>query len=432
MRRSGLLFALLLLALWPSSAAAAGGGPNRAALVIRYSAEQAQTRCVSFTEPWISGLELLKRGGAVLTVNYNIGLGGAICSINNAGCAFPAQDCFCRCRGASCVYWAYFHGVGGTWQYSDVGASSYQVRDGALEGWSWGEGEYETSGALPPAITFDEICPPPATSTATPTRTPTPTPSAAPSPTATIRPASSEPAPPQVQFTASAVTVAPGTCLVLRWLAWDATTVTLDGAAALAQDQREVCPASSRRYVLTAANVAGQTTREVAVQVTAGPTPPPTPAASAIPSTPTPEARAAQAAAPHPPTLTATVTAAPTVEDAHGRPALREGLAGIEAVVLAQEAPPALPVTPPAAPLTLAGQAARPLPAATARPANGPTATPILLARGGGDNGSPPPAAPERSFQPALLPQYGAYMLTMSLLLAAGWIIARRKLSAPA
>ena len=127
-----------------------------------------QTKCVSFAEPAISGEELLTRSGMTVVLNPNGGFGGAVCSINGYGCAYPTQDCFCKCQGVQCEYWAYYHWTGGAWQYSQVGATGYQVKNGALEGWSWGQGNF-SSGTIPPTVKFEDICTSP---TATPTATP--------------------------------------------------------------------------------------------------------------------------------------------------------------------------------------------------------------------------------------------------------------------
>jgi hypothetical protein len=121
-----------------------------------------QTKCVSFAEPVISGEELLTRSGMTVVINSNSGLGGAVCSINGYGCAYPSQDCFCKCQGVKCEYWAYYHWVGGAWQYSQVGPASYQVKNGALEGWSWGQGNF-SSGTIPPTVKFEDVCTSPTT-----------------------------------------------------------------------------------------------------------------------------------------------------------------------------------------------------------------------------------------------------------------------------
>jgi hypothetical protein len=147
---------LLSLMVWPwASIAAAQEGTNRAALVVRYEDGSIETKCVSFSEPEISGEELFQRSGLTVVMDYNALSGGAVCSIKGIGCS--VQDCFCRCQGSDCQYWAYYHWGDGGWQYSQLGASGYQVKNGALEGWSWGPGNF-SSGTEPPAARFEEIC----------------------------------------------------------------------------------------------------------------------------------------------------------------------------------------------------------------------------------------------------------------------------------
>jgi hypothetical protein len=81
-------------------------------------------------------------------------LGYGVCAIGGEGC--PAgQDCFCECRGSPCAYWVYSHlGPDGSWAISGVGASGWEVRDGDVDGWVWGDGS-----AAPPVVAFEEICP---------------------------------------------------------------------------------------------------------------------------------------------------------------------------------------------------------------------------------------------------------------------------------
>jgi hypothetical protein len=159
-----LLTAMCLLA--GASVARSQGGDHRAGLVIRYADGSVQTQCVAFSEPSITGADLLTRSGLQVTLDRS-GMGGAVCSIAGKGCAFPTQDCFCRCEGLTCEYWAYYHWAGG-WQYSQVGAGGYSLTDGALEGWSWGAGNF-SSGIEPPELSFAEVCPAPVTVTSTTT-----------------------------------------------------------------------------------------------------------------------------------------------------------------------------------------------------------------------------------------------------------------------
>ncbi len=156
------LAGLLMLAAGARPApAAAAGGDHRAALVVRYADGDVQTRCVAFEEPAISGEQLLARSGLDVTLDYNAGLGGAVCSIAGQGCSYPKESCFCRCTGAGCEYWAYFLRTGEGWQYSQQGASGVMVADGDLQGWSWGPGNF-TSGAEPPEVAFADVCGTPA------------------------------------------------------------------------------------------------------------------------------------------------------------------------------------------------------------------------------------------------------------------------------
>jgi hypothetical protein len=153
-----LLPVMLLVAPLP---ALAQGGPHHAGLVVRYADGKVDTACVAFDEATITGEQLLERSPFRPIVNPNGGFGGAVCSINNQGCRFPAEDCFCRCMGTQCEYWAYYLAQGSgsatSWQYSQTGASGVQVRDGDLQGWSWGQGNF-SSGTEPPKIAYADVC----------------------------------------------------------------------------------------------------------------------------------------------------------------------------------------------------------------------------------------------------------------------------------
>jgi hypothetical protein len=159
-RRATFPLAILLFLLLPLMASAQGG-EHRAAMVVRYADGQVQKRCVSFSEASLTGAQLLQRSGLQVIVNPNGSFGGAVCSIDKVGCDFPAKDCFCQCMGAQCEYWAYYHlagsGSAAAWQYSQIGAGAYQVQDGAVEGWSWGTGDF-SKGTEPPKFTFGEVC----------------------------------------------------------------------------------------------------------------------------------------------------------------------------------------------------------------------------------------------------------------------------------
>jgi hypothetical protein len=160
------LVLLLLLAVGAGPALAQTGGgtadpsafvTHRAGLVVRFGDGKVQTACVSFTEPAITGEQLLQRSGFKTIVDSGGALGGAICSLNDQGCRYPSQDCFCRCTGSQCEYWAYYLRQGDAWQYSQAGAAAVKVSDGDLQGWSWGPGNF-SSGTEPPAVAFANVC----------------------------------------------------------------------------------------------------------------------------------------------------------------------------------------------------------------------------------------------------------------------------------
>lgn len=169
---------------------------NRAGLIVQFGDGSTAERCVSFSEDSISGYDVLQRSGLSIVASLDA-MGAAVCKIGDQGC--PAADCFCNFP----EYWSYWHQQGGKWAYGQAGSSGYQVQDGAVEGWRWGQGE-------PPSMrTFEQICssPPTKAPSATYTQLPSPTLSLpsntpitpSPSQTATPLPPSITPSIPPVQ-----------------------------------------------------------------------------------------------------------------------------------------------------------------------------------------------------------------------------------------
>ena len=127
---------------------------NHAGLVIRDQAGELTYAYVAFTEPEISGIELLKRSGvAIVTVGFG-GLGEGVCSIQGEGCA--VGECRRRlCQGPrpDDPFWQSFRQRSpGDWRPEILGASSAIVRDGDVAGWSWTNGEAQL-----PAVTLSEV-----------------------------------------------------------------------------------------------------------------------------------------------------------------------------------------------------------------------------------------------------------------------------------
>lgn len=147
---------------------------HRAGLVVRYGSGEVATACVTFTEPTISGFDLLQQSGLGLIANTDGGA-AAVCKIGKQGCNFPSEPCFCQCQGgAPCQYWSYSQLGPNGWQFSRVGASATRVQPGGVDGWAWGSGSV-ANGAQPPLLGFEQICAVPAAPTTVPATRPRPT-----------------------------------------------------------------------------------------------------------------------------------------------------------------------------------------------------------------------------------------------------------------
>ncbi len=254
------LLLLLLLGTLLLSNSALAGADHHAGLVVRFGNGSVYTECVSFGEDSITGAEVLDR--SALSVITQAGpMGIAVCKIGTEGCNYPAEPCFCKCQGgADCLYWAYYHLKNGKWDYSPVGAGSYYVHDGDVEGWAWGSGTFGSSGAQPPLIPFDSICATPTVAvtatplpsvtpslTAQPTDTPVPPPTATPTPVPTF---TSTPVPFSAFFSAAPDRIAAGGCASLQWDVEGVRAVYLDGAPVTGHEERKVCPRQKTTYTL--------------------------------------------------------------------------------------------------------------------------------------------------------------------------------------
>ena len=118
---------------------------SRAALIVTMPDGSSRQRCVTFNGTSITGFELLQASGLQLETAFDPAMGPAVCQVEGQGC--PSNDCFCSMPD----YWSYWHVDNGEWGYAAVGAGTYQVEDGALEGWSWGD-------SPPIQTSFEEIC----------------------------------------------------------------------------------------------------------------------------------------------------------------------------------------------------------------------------------------------------------------------------------
>jgi hypothetical protein len=185
---------LALVVLLPAIGRAQAEQSNRAGLVIRHGDGRVTTACVSFTEPEISGIDLLERAG-VSYLGLKSSIGAAVCKLDGEGCDYPAEDCFCHCKGIDCIYWVYHHLRDGKWSYSQLSPSRSKLQPGDVDGWAWGSGNNQ-AGAQLPLLSFQEVCAAPANAPSAPTEPQPPTLAAAsPLPPTEAAPASAEIAP---------------------------------------------------------------------------------------------------------------------------------------------------------------------------------------------------------------------------------------------
>ncbi len=139
---------------------------NRAGLVVAYANGAVETRCVTFSEPSITGYELMRRSGLPFSAQVS-GLGAAMCKIGDEGCSYPAQSCFCKCENpaSGCGYWIYGQWSGTAWRYAGVGALARTVTDGQVDGWVWDVVSADAAVVRLPPVTLGQICGPQAAPT---------------------------------------------------------------------------------------------------------------------------------------------------------------------------------------------------------------------------------------------------------------------------
>ena len=144
---------LLLSVGSASNEVLAQGNTNHAGLVVAFPDGTSRTYCIPFAQPAISGLDLLVASGLDVKVQAYGGLGAEICEIGSAGCDYPNQACACQSYGPNGVYWSYFHLQNGAWKASLIGAGSYRVLNGDVDGWAY------SSGKPPGLYSFAQLCP---------------------------------------------------------------------------------------------------------------------------------------------------------------------------------------------------------------------------------------------------------------------------------
>jgi hypothetical protein len=182
--------AILGLSGIPLSRLGQGSVTHRAGLVVFYGGDSYDTRCISYTESSLTGLDLLLHSGLTVETATNPSQGTAVCKIGATGS--PSFDCF----GGMPDYWSYWQLGANGWEYSATGADQTQVMDGSVNAWNW------STGNPPPLVSFQNICE--GVTIVLPTLTPTSiaaTSTAEPNQTETSSPATATPSPTSVPTT---------------------------------------------------------------------------------------------------------------------------------------------------------------------------------------------------------------------------------------
>jgi hypothetical protein len=138
----------------PLSAACAAEGPS-AVLVVDTEQVGGQHRfCVELPDGSVTGIELIELAGEQHGLQYRFGYGGnVVCQL--AGIGYGSDECL----KDGPEFWGYWRGDGsGGWDWSSGGGNATTVRDGDVEGWSWGTGNDGSSHPAPPATTFASVC----------------------------------------------------------------------------------------------------------------------------------------------------------------------------------------------------------------------------------------------------------------------------------
>jgi hypothetical protein len=166
---AALLFAgvtTVVVAPAPAFAAACAGVSGVTVVVDFASLGGGVTVACAPSDP-TSGIAALKSAGFTAETVYNSAF---VCRLN--GKPTPEQD-KCAVTPPVSAYWSFWHAKpGGTWNYSSLGADSYDPGPGTVEGWAFGAGK-------PPSIAPPALVTRPAPTTPAPKATTRPAPPSA-------------------------------------------------------------------------------------------------------------------------------------------------------------------------------------------------------------------------------------------------------------
>ena len=129
---------------------------HRAALIVEHGSGKIISRCVSFAEDHLSGLQLIQRSGLEYQVKSFGSLGNAVCQIDREPATVPA-GCF-----GSAASWQYFQRSASGWKQAASGPDTTTVSNGGMDGWLYAAGQGNLSGQ----VSFAQVCRPAAAAAA--------------------------------------------------------------------------------------------------------------------------------------------------------------------------------------------------------------------------------------------------------------------------
>lgn len=137
-----------------TSGISAADDSHEAGLVVRHGDGATTFAIIRFEDGPISGIDLLRQAGVSLVSVEFGGLGSAVCSIDGEGCGVEScRTSVCQTANPDSPYWRYFRlNQHSEWEPVPLGASSRELTDGDVDGWSWTSDESHL-----PSMAFEEI-----------------------------------------------------------------------------------------------------------------------------------------------------------------------------------------------------------------------------------------------------------------------------------
>ncbi len=142
MRRAALALAAAAVAIsalvGPPTVAGALGRPcatgeTRVAIIVDHGDSDAPSAvCVAARSSDNGATVLATRASMLGLPQPRFNASGLLCAIDGV----PAEGCG-DLHDGKYAYWAYFHGINGSWSYSNAGPGGSRVSSGVVEGWRW-------------------------------------------------------------------------------------------------------------------------------------------------------------------------------------------------------------------------------------------------------------------------------------------------------